>query len=346
MIPPLSGWNVPHDAPVDASFTVRPVPRDQVEDAVAKHALVARKRLREGRAEEEKWTRIEAIRRKDREQERMRKREAKRKAEEEQCMKESRKRQAEEEQRKREKDVRMREEEEKRKHEDHRKEVDERMRNEAEMKRDDIERRLSLEAEATRRAHESKAADEELDVTAFRGVLQNLSLATVETYWTTRLELVEAITTHLPKTGLQRASLQRDADRVLEYAKQQFEMNTSDNRENQEERERVAQLLLTELESMVESAEAFSECVLGLASAEGEISSGISDAMDKACVTAISSCCACEEFAAEKHATIQEATRVRKASKNKLTSLNRRAYAALKEVTDCIYNEAKASGAL
>merc|ERR1712228_953962 len=110
--------------------------------------------------------------------------------------------------------------------------------------------------------------------------------------------------------------------------------------------ERVAQLLLTELEGMVESAETFSECVLGLATPEGENSSGISEAMDKACVTAISSCCACEEFAAEKRAIIDEATKLRKKSRDTLAALHKRAHAALKQVTDCIYQEAKASGAL
>merc|ERR1712228_430019 len=108
VVPPLSGWNVPHDAPVDNAFAVRPVPRSQGEDAFAKQALVARKRLRDGHVEEEKWKQIEAARRKERDKERTHKREVKRKVEEEQRAKENHKRKIEEEKRKWEEDVRMR----------------------------------------------------------------------------------------------------------------------------------------------------------------------------------------------------------------------------------------------
>jgi hypothetical protein len=159
-------------------------------------------------------------------------------------------------------------------------------------------------------------------------LLQQLSNASPENFDQLQADLAQALKTELPECGDQMDVLQKEADRVLDYAKS-YVAQIKEQRDKMEqmriqqekevaEKEQTAIALLAELEPIVASAEAASESTHHIAAPlvpdhgmEAKEVLQIARAVEEAAKTAASACSACTDFIGEKRGTIEEAEKLR-----------------------------------
>lgn len=284
--PPSTGWKVPYDGPVDATFSISPQTGGTKRAAEAptpgygqptkqsrtdwdgsntasswgqsapswNPARNRQEELEKKRFEaQQQQKRVEEMKKKQMEENKRRIDEANRKRAEDQRIKK-------EEQRLRIEQMKTREEELKRKREEDLKRAAE----ELKRKREEDQRKKEEEIRRKKELEEKRRSEQKATL-SIRRVIQKVRVATPDLFDDLQIELEEILKTELENTGAQQARMREEADKGLEQARKRIEQIAEHRRKEEEQKaeeerklkeaEERSKELIKELGDLIDAAE-------------------------------------------------------------------------------------------